>query len=157
MLHWPIGSHSRAQSFSSSLSAVGRREKLWDNGISWNILWIFDRLFAEQQPIKKFKKYSKKFHYPRVTPGDQLLTKKPEDAGFGIDRLQINEPAPTNCMNDCLYVWLTVWPSGWIVCLCPCDNWLSDLMTDWLTTRLNDSGLTPPYSMHRLHAHWLTR
>ena len=25
---------SRAQSFSSSLSAVGRREKLWDNGIS---------------------------------------------------------------------------------------------------------------------------
>ena len=25
---------SRAQSFSGSLSAVGRREKLWDNGIS---------------------------------------------------------------------------------------------------------------------------
>ena len=26
-------SQSRAQSFSSSLSAVGRRDKLWDNGI----------------------------------------------------------------------------------------------------------------------------
>ena len=27
------GGQSRAQSFSGSLSAVGRREKLWDNGI----------------------------------------------------------------------------------------------------------------------------
>ena len=32
---------SRAQSLSGSLSAAGRREKLWDNGISLNILWIF--------------------------------------------------------------------------------------------------------------------
>ena len=34
---WPVtrvGFQSRAQSFYGSLSAVGRREKLWDNGIS---------------------------------------------------------------------------------------------------------------------------
>ena len=44
---WPRGktlvnsmsplSQSRAQSFSGSLSAVGPREKLWDDGISLNI------------------------------------------------------------------------------------------------------------------------
>ena len=30
---WKMSLQSRAQSFSSSLSAVGRRDKLWDNGI----------------------------------------------------------------------------------------------------------------------------
>ena len=32
---------SRAQSFSGSLSAVGRREKLWDDAISSNVACIF--------------------------------------------------------------------------------------------------------------------
>ena len=32
---------SRAQSFSGSLSAVGRWEKLWDDAISLNVVWIF--------------------------------------------------------------------------------------------------------------------
>ena len=31
--NYRTASQSRAQSFSGSLSAVGRREKLWDNGI----------------------------------------------------------------------------------------------------------------------------
>ena len=52
-----------------------------------------------EQPIKKFKEYAKKFIYPRVSPGNQLLTKsgrnseleiglstavkEPEDSGVG--------------------------------------------------------------------------
>ena len=58
----------------------------WSPGEIMEFLWIFfeffDWLFAEQEPIKKFKKYSKKFCYPRVSPGDQPLTKKPEDSGL---------------------------------------------------------------------------
>ncbi|MCV6575760.1 MAG: hypothetical protein OIF58_08505, partial [Cohaesibacter sp.] len=48
---------------------------------------LCQRLFPEQQQIKKLKKYSKKSHYPRGSPGDQSLTKKPEDSGFEIAQL----------------------------------------------------------------------
>ena len=37
-------------------------------------LKFFDRLFVEQQSIKNFQKYSKKFRYTRVSPGGQALT-----------------------------------------------------------------------------------
>ena len=40
------------------------------------VLEFFDWFFAEQQPIKKFKKYSKKLHYPSDSPGDQPLIKR---------------------------------------------------------------------------------
>ena len=39
---------SRAQSFSGSLSAVGRRLKLWDNGI--NIFFFIGRLYNNESP-----------------------------------------------------------------------------------------------------------
>ena len=47
----------------------------------WIFFKLFDWLFAEQQPIRKFKKYSKKFYYPRVSPGDQRLTKSLKTLG----------------------------------------------------------------------------
>ena len=50
----------------------------------WIFFEFFDWLFAEQQPIKKFQKYSKKFHYPRVSLGDQLLTKSRRNSGLEI-------------------------------------------------------------------------
>ena len=39
-------------------------------------------LLSEQQPIKKIKNYSRKFHYPRVSPGDQPLTKSRRNSGL---------------------------------------------------------------------------
>ena len=36
---------------------------------------FFDWLLVCKQPIKTFKEYTKKCHYPRVSPGDQPLTK----------------------------------------------------------------------------------
>ena len=66
--------------FLSSLSAVGPWEKL---------LNFLVGCFVEQQPIKKVKEYSKKFHYPRVSPDDQPLTEKPEDSGFEIANTKV--------------------------------------------------------------------
>ena len=62
----PLQRKSRAQNFSGSLSAIGRREKLFE---------FFYWLFAEEQSIKKFRTYSKKFHYPGFSWGDQSLKK----------------------------------------------------------------------------------
>ena len=50
---------SRAQSFSRSLSTIDHRERLWDNGISLNILKCFDWLLFCKQPSKKLKKKQK--------------------------------------------------------------------------------------------------
>ena len=57
-------SQSRAQSFSGSLSAVGRREKLWDNGISisnligssYNNTWTM-RMETEVRILRNLAKF----------------------------------------------------------------------------------------------------
>ena len=45
---------------------------------------FFDWLLFCKQPIKKFKEYSKKFHYPRVSTSNQPLTKSQRNSGFEI-------------------------------------------------------------------------
>ena len=61
---------SRTQSLQAFLSAVGRLERLYDNGTSLNIFEFFDWLLFCNQPIKKSHEYSKKFHDPKGSPGD---------------------------------------------------------------------------------------
>ena len=48
-------------------------------------LEFFDWLLFCKQPIKTFNEYSKKFRYPRVSPGDQPLTKSRRKSGLEID------------------------------------------------------------------------
>ena len=56
------------------------------NGIFWNIFFnFFDWSLFWKQPIKKFKEYSKKFHHPRVSPGDQPLARNhPRPQGYPV-------------------------------------------------------------------------
>ena len=64
------------------LSAVGHLERLWGNGIKYLFFWSAvscnDLLFCARNPG------ALSFHCPRVSPGDQLLTKRPEDSGIEI-------------------------------------------------------------------------
>ena len=79
---------SQAQNFSSSLSAVGCRERLPGNGIFLIFFEFFHCCLQNNNQSKKFKNYSKKFHYPRISPGNQPLTKKPEDPQLEIKIFQ---------------------------------------------------------------------
>ena len=75
---------SQTQSLQAFLSAVGRLERLWDNFFEYVLIFFYWLLFCKRS-IKKFKEYSKKFHFPRVSPGDQPLTKNRRNSGLEID------------------------------------------------------------------------
>ena len=51
---------------------------------------FFDWFLFCKQPIKKFKECSKKCHYPRVSPGDQPLTKSRRNYGLEICHFEGN-------------------------------------------------------------------
>ena len=72
---------SRSQSPQAFLSAVGCLERLWDNGteVRQNF-WRKTRGRYTKQSIKKKIFYSSS----PVSPGDQPLTKKPEDSEIDI-------------------------------------------------------------------------
>ena len=78
--------------------ALCQRLVAWRDSAIMKFLWIFfeffDWLFAEQQPIKKLKNYSSKFHYPRVSPGDQPLTKSRKNSGLEIGHKPSYNPVP---------------------------------------------------------------
>ena len=80
MLH-----HSRSQSLQASLSVVGRLKRLRDNGMKVHQDFWRKAIGRYRQPIKK--KNDILFDFSRVSPGDQPLTKKPEDSGT---RLMLN-------------------------------------------------------------------
>ena len=67
----------------SLLSAVGRLERLWDNGIDRSASGF---LVQNSQLLHKKVNQKKEilFEFPRVSSGDQLRTKKPEDSGIKI-------------------------------------------------------------------------
>ena len=64
------------------LSAVGHLERLCGNGKKYLFFWLAvscnDLLFCARNPG------ALSFHCPRVSPGDQLLAKRPEDSGIEI-------------------------------------------------------------------------
>ena len=81
-------SHSRTQSLQAFL--VSGWSALRDFGIMvfLRIVCEFFDWFFCKEPIEKFKEYSKKFHYPRVSPGDQPLIKSRRNSGIEIGPLQ---------------------------------------------------------------------
>ena len=53
--------------------------------------WIFWLVVVLQRTNQKIKKYSKKFYYPRVSPGDQPLTKSWRNSGLEIESEQARD------------------------------------------------------------------
>ena len=73
---------SRTQSPQALLPVVGRQERLWGTGILVPQGFCGKTMQAVMgKPIKIF--FFKLF---RVSPGDQLLAKEPEDSGYEIGR-----------------------------------------------------------------------
>ena len=69
------------------VSVVGRLERLWGTGIKYLFLLAAscnDLLFCARNPG------ALPFHCPRVSPGDQPLTKKPEDSRIEIGSCSTN-------------------------------------------------------------------
>ena len=62
-----------------------------DSGIIIIFEFLNWLLFCKQPIMKKFKEYSKKFHYPRVSPGDQRLTKSRRNSGLEIGELHSSQ------------------------------------------------------------------
>ena len=81
-IHVYNASQSRTQSPQALWPVVGHQERLWGAGILLPQDFCGKTMQAiMRQPIKKFIF----FKFSRVSPGDQLLAKEPEDSGYEIE------------------------------------------------------------------------